>query len=55
MYFSKAKTKVYGHLSLLMLGFVLPRAQHNVISSLYIDSEGIFKFPQGFTKGQDTD
>lgn len=55
MYFSEAETKAYGHLPFLTLGFVLPRAQYNVVSSLYDDSEGIFRFQQGFTKGQETE
>lgn len=52
MYFSKADTKLSGHLSLLTLGFVLLRAQYN-LSSFYVDSKGTFRFQQGFTKGQE--
>lgn len=55
MYFTKAEPKAYRHLSFVTLGFVLRRAQNDIVSSLYVDSEGIFRFQQGFTKGQETE
>lgn len=55
MYFTKAETKAYRHLPFVTLGFVQRRAQNDIVPSLYVDSEGIFRFQQGFTKGQETE